>query len=167
MKAFTFCQFCRKMADHSNSTSFNFINPSQTSAVGESHTKDLRELKSEFQNCTHKNLPTDKITEESYLLRLCHPELHSAFVSFYSVIKVGFLDVSGSVFHLINSISGCKWMCFCLINKAVQSSEENKGALTINEHELPQDWSFTSNKLSSLICYTGNLFLDTLHSLSP
>lgn len=35
--AFTFCQFCRKMAERS--TTFHFINPSQTSDEGECDTE--------------------------------------------------------------------------------------------------------------------------------
>lgn len=54
----TFCQFCRKMAERGNSTTFHFINPSQTSEEEEEEEeKPLRylgRLKSEFQNRSQK-----------------------------------------------------------------------------------------------------------------
>lgn len=160
----TFCQFCRKMAELCNSTTFHFINPSQTSEEEEEEEeKPLRylgRLKSEFQNRRQKkkkkkrHLPTDKIKDwESYLLQLRHPRTSFCF-RFISPprpqlqSKFAFLDVFGSRFDQPTS--------FCSVNKAVGWAEDGggKGLMRPDRHK-------TTASLPSLICYTGKLFSRT------
>lgn len=109
----TFCQFCRKMAELCNSTTFHFINPSQTSEEEEEEEeKPLRylgRLKSEFQNRRQKKKKKKDIYQPikskigNHICCSCViPELHSAFVSFppppptAAAIKV--------------CVSGCFWV---------------------------------------------------------
>lgn len=95
----------------------------------------------------HKNLPADKTAgRKAYLLRLCHPEL--AFASF----SVEFLDVSGSAGAvLIQSVdvNGC---VFVQQTKLFNQGGEPRAC---GHRWASQDWSFPSNRPSSLICYTG------------
>lgn len=122
----TFCQFCRKMAERGNSTTFHFINPSQTSEEEEEEEeKPLRylgRLKSEFQNRRQKKKKKKDIYQPikskigNHICCSCViPELHSAFVSFpprpQLQSKFAFLDVFGSRFDQPAS--------FCSVNKAV------------------------------------------------
>lgn len=107
----TFCQFCRKMAERSNSTAFHFINPSQTSEEEEEEEeKPLRylgRLKSEFQNRRQKkkkkrHLPTDKIKDwESYLLQLRHPRTSFCF---------RFISPPPTAAAIKVCVSGCFWV---------------------------------------------------------
>lgn len=100
---FTFCQFCRKMAERS--TTFHFINPSQTSEEGECDTETwglkkwitggakiyrlIISLKANPIYCS--------CVIKSVILLLLH----------FPVTRVEFLDVSGSVWAIWNLINGC------------------------------------------------------------
>lgn len=159
----TFCQFCRKMAERGNSTTFHFINPSQTSEEEEEEEeKPLRylgRLKSEFQNRRQKKKKKKDIYQPikskigNHICCSCViPELHSAFVSFpprpQLQSKFAFLDVFGSRFDQPTS--------FCSVNKAVGWAEDGggKGLMRPDRHK-------TTASLPSLICHTGKLFSRT------